>query len=100
MTIKDYKKVKFPGRDISALAAKGLNKNMKTLKKSQKFVFFWLFNPLSARIFTDFELKLLEDRVLHKGAWVATLLDTLLGVQDYKKVKFSGRDISSLAAKG
>ena len=25
---------------------------------------------------------------------------TLLGVQDYKKVKFSGRDISSLAAKG
>ena len=32
--------------------------------------------------------------------WIATLLGTLLGVQDYKKVKFSGRDISSLAAKG
>ena len=54
------------------------------------------FNPLSARIFTDFELRLLESRVLHKGAWVATLL----GVQDYKKVKFQGRDNSSLAAKG
>ena len=59
-----------------------------------------LFNPLSARIFTDFWLKLLEGRVLHKGAWVATLLSTLLGVQDYKRVKFPGRDISSLAAKG
>ena len=43
--------------------------------------------PLSARIFTNF--RLLEGRVLlHKGAWVATLLGTLLGVQDYKKVKF------------
>ena len=42
----------------------------------------------------------LEGRVFHKGAWVATLLVTLFGVQDYKKVKFPGRDISSLAAKG
>ena len=40
------------------------------------------FNPLSARIFTDFELRLLEGRVLHKGAWVATLLGTLLGIQN------------------
>ena len=39
------------------------------------------FNPLSAGIFTVF-------RVLHKEAWVATLLGALLGVQDYKKVKF------------
>ena len=31
---------------------------------------------------------LLEGKVLHKGSWVATLLGTLLGVQDYKKVKF------------
>ena len=30
--------------------------------------------------------------MLHKGA-----VATLLGVQDYKKVKFQGRDISSLA---
>ena len=38
--------------------------------------------------------------MLHKGAWVATLLGTLLGVQDYKKVKFPGRDNSFLAVKG
>ena len=38
--------------------------------------------------------------MLHKGAWVTTLLGTLLRVQDYKKVKFPGRDILSLAAKG
>ena len=37
------------------------------------------FNPLSAKIFTVFGLRLLEGRVLHKGAWVATLLGTLLG---------------------
>ena len=41
--------------------------------------------------------RILEDRVLHKEACVETLLGTLLGVQEYKKVKFSGRDISSLA---
>ena len=29
-----------------------------------------------------------------------TLLGTLVGVQDYKKVKFPGRDNSSLAVKG
>ena len=38
--------------------------------------------------------------MLHKGALVATLLGTLLRIQDYKKVKTPGRDISSLAAKG
>ena len=54
-------------------------------------------NPLNAGIFTDFGLGLLEDRVLHKRAWVVTLLGILLGVQDYKKIKFPGRDISSLA---
>ena len=37
--------------------------------------------------------------MLQKGAWVATLLGTLLGVQDYKKVKFPGRDNSPLAVK-
>ena len=42
---------------------------------------------------------LLEGRVL-QGAWVSALLGTLFGVQDYKKVKFPGRDISSLAVKG
>ena len=60
------------------------------------------FNPLSARILTDFGLldkRLLEGRVLHKGAWVAALLGTLLGVQDYKKVKFPLRDNWSLAGK-
>ena len=65
------------------------------------FPIFYFFNPLRARIFTDFGLwSLLEGRVLHKGAWIATLLGTLLGVQDYKKVRFPGRDISSLAVKG
>ena len=34
------------------------------------------FNPLSARIFTVFGHSLLEDRVLHKEAWVAKLLGT------------------------
>ena len=45
--------------------------------------------PLSACIFTIFGLWLLEGRVLHKGAWVATLLGILLGVQDYKKGQIS-----------
>ena len=39
-----------------------------------------------SRIFIVFGLRLLEARVLHKRALVATLLGTLL-VQDYKKVK-------------
>ena len=47
-----------------------------------------MINPLSAGFFIDFGIRLLEGRVLHKGAWVATLLGALLGVQDYKKVKF------------
>ena len=38
--------------------------------------------------------------MLHKGAWVATLLGTLLGVQHYQKVKFPGRDHSILAVNG
>ena len=38
--------------------------------------------------------------MLHKGAWVATLLGTHLGIQGYKKVKFPWQDISSLAVKG
>ena len=37
--------------------------------------------------------------MLHNGAWVAALLGTLLGVQDYNTVKFPGRD-NSLAVKG
>ena len=44
-------------------------------------------------------LVIWEGRVLHKGAWVANFLGTLLGVQDYKKVEFPGRDVSSIAAK-
>ena len=45
------------------------------------------FNPLTARIFTVFGHGLLEDRVLHKEAWVAKLLGTHLSVLVYKKVK-------------
>ena len=40
--------------------------------------------------------------ILHMDRAVFTqgILGTLLGVQDHKKVKFPGRDISSLAFKG
>ena len=61
---------------------------------------FVFFNPLSARIFTVFGQSLLEDRVIHKEAWVAALLGTHLSVQVHKKVKFLWRDSSSLAIKG
>ena len=40
------------------------------------------------------------NRVLHKEALVAALQDTLLGVQDYEKVKSPGRDNSPLAVNG
>ena len=47
-----------------------------------------IFNPfISARIFTDFGLTLLEGR--GHGSQ-PSYLGTLLGVQDYKKVKFPG----------
>ena len=59
-----------------------------------------LFNPLTARIFTVFGDSLLEDRALHKEAWVAKLLVTHLSIQVHKKVKFSWQDNSSLAVKG
>ena len=49
-------------------------------------------NPLSARIFTTFGQSLLEDRMLHKEAWVAKLLGTHLSIQVHKKVKFSWHD--------
>ena len=58
-----------------------------------------IINPFTARIFTVFGHSLLEDRVLHKEAWVATLLGTHLSIQVHKKVKFSERDISFLAVK-
>ena len=57
-------------------------------------------NPLTARIFTVFGHSLLEDRALHREAWVAKLLGTHLSIQVHKKVKFSWRDNSSLAVKG
>ena len=38
--------------------------------------------------------------MLNKEAWVAKLLGTHLSIQVNKKVKFSRRDISSLAVKG
>ena len=44
--------------------------------------------------------SLLEDRVLHKEAWVAKFFGTHLSIQIHKKVKFSGRDKSSLVVKG
>ena len=50
--------------------------------------------------FSLFLDSLLEDRVLHKEAWVAKLLGTHLSIQVHKKVKFSWRDNSPLALKG
>ena len=41
------------------------------------------------------DISLFEDRVLHKGAWVAKLLGTRLTIQDKKKIKFLGLVISS-----
>ena len=49
------------------------------------------FNPLIARIFTNFGLR---GQSVTQGN-----MGTLLGVQD-KKVNIPGQDISSLAAKG
>ena len=49
----------------------------------------YLYLTLSARIFTVFGHIVLEDRVLHKEAWVAKLLGTHLSIQVHKKVKFS-----------
>ena len=46
-----------------------------------------IINPLTARIFTVWH-SLLEDRALHKEAWVAKLLGTHLSIQVHKKVKF------------
>ena len=59
-----------------------------------------LLNPLTARIFTVFGQSLLGDRELYKGERVVTLLGIHLRFQGHKKVKFSGRDISSLAVRG
>ena len=61
---------------------------------------FWLFRPLSARIFTVFGLGLIEGRELHKKSWIAVLLGTLLEVQDLKKVEFPERKNSFLTFKG
>ena len=53
----------------------------------------------SARIFIDFGLLVIRGQsVAQESMGCDTLLGTLLGVQVYKKVKFPGRDISSLAA--
>ena len=38
--------------------------------------------------------------MLHKEVWVTTFYGTQLKIQNRKIIKFSGRDISSLAAKG
>ena len=57
----------------------------------QEFNCFWTFIR---------EHSSLEDRVLHKEAWITTLLGTHLSIQVHKKVKFSWRDNSFLAVKG
>ena len=50
------------------------------MEKKSKIWWFWLFKVPGFLLFLDFGF--LEGSVLHKGAWVTTLLGTLLGVQD------------------
>ena len=42
-------------------------------------------NPLSAGKWLVLDFWLLESKVLHKEGWVAVLLGTLIGVQDYQR---------------
>ena len=52
-------------------------------------------NPLTARIFTVFGQSLLDNRVLHKGALVATLLGCLLYTSPSPRDKRQSRMPSS-----
>ena len=59
---------------------------MQNLEKTLDF-----FNPLTANIFAIFLLfldNLLVGIVLHKGAWVSTLLGTHLKIQTVKSSNF------------
>ena len=75
-----------------------LVKQTPLMSKLLSIFFYLIINPLSGRIFTVLDSSL-EDRVLHKEAWVAKLLGTHLSIQVHKKVKFSWRDNSPLALK-
>ena len=55
-----------------------------------------MFNPLTARIFTVFTGQCVTQKSMGRGA----PRGTHLRIQDHKKVKFLGQDISSLAVKG
>ena len=57
----------------------------KTYSDHAEIVKMYVNKKLTS-IFTYVGLRLLEGRVLHKEVWIATLL----GIQDYKKVKFPG----------
>ena len=57
------------------------NERLLNLEYQNKIYLVILFNPLTARIFTVFGHSLLEDRALHKEAWVAKLLGTHLSIQ-------------------
>ena len=69
------------------------------LNRRYKKYYALLLNPFTAKMFTILLTGLLEDRVLHKEAWVAALLGTHLSIQVQKKIKFSRRDISFLGVK-
>ena len=70
--------------------------NMKIVKKKKSQFSYFIAKPLELPWFSLFlDISLFEDRVLHKGAWVAKLLGTRLTIQDKKKIKFLGLDISS-----
>ena len=61
-----------------------------SIKTNPHSIFNTILNPLSARIFTVFGHSLLEDRVLHKEAWVAKLLGTHSVSRFIKRSNFHG----------
>ena len=58
-------------------------KNAISLNRICQHSYYFLLNPLSARIFTVFELLVIRGQSITQGT-----IGTLLGVQVYKKVKF------------
>ena len=67
-------------------------------KSFKETVTIRILTPFNNQGFSLFLDNLLEDKLLHKGAWVSN--PPTSGSRAIKKVKFSGRDISSLTLKG
>ena len=75
--------------------------NIFSLKISEKYRGFLIIKEKRICKKTRKEItNLLEDKELHKEAWVAKILGTHLSIQIHKKVKFSWQVNSPLALKG